>query len=85
MAERERKSKPRKEEPIEDAPDNYNWWQLAMFLTASIGIILIMVMVSMFLSGGATKIPVWLFYVFGATVVVSGVFWLLSWLSTREK
>lgn len=84
MAERERKSKPRKEEPVEEAEKPYNWWQLGMYLVAAIGVIEIMAMVSMFLSGGADKIPSWLLMLFGGTVVLTGAFWLVSWLTSRK-
>ena len=83
MAERERRSKPRELEPVEEEEESYNWWQLAMYLVAAVGVIMVMGIVSMFLSGN--DIPPWLYYGLVASALVAGIFWAVSWFTTRKR
>jgi uncharacterized protein YacL len=80
----ERRSKPLRQEPAEEEEDRYNWWQLSMMLVAAIGIILLMVLVSMFLSGKAEDIPVLLYYAIGAAALVAILLWFMGWLADRK-
>ncbi|MCA1819806.1 MAG: hypothetical protein ABR562_03900 [Thermoplasmatota archaeon] len=84
MAERQRKSKPRKEEPVEEDEKRYNWWQLAMYLVAAIGVIIVMLIVSAFLSNANKGPDTLLYWLFLGAVVLAGLLWLAGWLADRK-
>ena len=84
MAERERRSKPRKDEPVEEEEEHYNWWHLGMWLVGAIAVIEVMYLVSTFLSSSSGAEP-WFYYTLAGTVLVTALFWLAGWLADRKK
>jgi len=85
MAERERKSKPLKQEPVEEDEKRYNWWHLGMWLVGMVAVVELMYLVSQFLSGGGDKIDAWFYYLLGGTTFVTLVFWFVGWMADRNK
>jgi len=84
MAERERRSKPRKMEPTEEDA-KHNWWYLAMWLVGAVAVIEVMYLVSQFLSGGGDKIASWVYALLAVTVVVTVAFWFAGRMADRKQ
>jgi len=82
MANRERRSKPRKLEPVEEDETSYNWWQLGMYLVGAVAVIVLMIIVSQFLSNG--NAPSWLWLALVGTVILGALLWLGGFMANRR-
>jgi Kef-type K+ transport system membrane component KefB len=80
----ERKSKPRKPEPVDEEEKKYNKWFLGMWLFGGIGLILLMFLVSVFLAQSGQGPDSWFYIVLGAVVLLTASFWFAGWLADRK-